>query len=497
MRTSPIPHYYIVRGAASHCSRRCFAALIVGLLLNLGLSCFSAAQAQPELSVFITTTGSDADAPVGSAWACDIVTLSFFITNTGTSTATNVVATLALPPNLNVSLITRTGNNSASYNPVTGVVTLSPRATLPSLFQDDSGQANDLTTIIFTMPNSSTAVTASGSVSSTPADLTPGNNSFSFSTQVVIPTADLRTAVTGPASAATGTTVTYTHTTTNGGPQRAYNVVPTLTLVPAPAAGTVSLPSGATYNASTGVVTFASTARLDAAAGSNILSNSISFPMSSALVTVTSNVGSCLRTDNNTPNNSASRTTQRQPPLPVELKAFEVSALGRDAVLNWTTASELRNERFEIERSFDARSFEGVGTERGQGSSTRPTDYRFIDAGAGRQGYPLVYYRLRQVDTDGTASWSPVRVVKFTSFTKATVALHPNPAPGHTTLDLTDLSAGAYQVWILDLMGRQVGADVLAAPSEHPLNIEHLLPGTYVVRVVGQNVNLALSLVRN
>ncbi|WBA42650.1 Ig-like domain-containing protein [Hymenobacter canadensis] len=181
-------------------------------------------------------------------------------------------------------------------------------------------------------------------------------------------------------------------------------------------------------------------------------------------------------------------------PLPVELKAFEAKAVQLDALLTWTTASEVNNDRFEIERSFDARSFEQVGTVRGQGTTSRSTDYGFTDAGAGRRGSQLAYYRLRQVDTDGKESLSPVRVVRFSGLDKTAVSLYPNPAPGRTTLDLTGLPAGTYQIQVLDLAGRAVQNYTLEGANKHPLNLLSLPQGSYVVRVVGQGVSLALPL---
>ncbi|MBD2769827.1 T9SS type A sorting domain-containing protein [Hymenobacter sp. BT664] len=437
---------------------------------------------------------------------CETVRLQCLFTNGGGLPAISVVPTLTLPPNLNIVSIQRIPNLPASYNPATGVMTLAPRDTLRG--SDESspsapvGSYYDYVIVRFTVPpTDNTPLSIAASVSSSSPDL-PSSSSgaipdnASLTLQPTPPTADLRTAPTGPASAPAGQPVTYTHTTTNLGSNPALNVTPTLTLTPAPAAGTVTLPAGATYNATTGVVTFAPTTTLQATAGSNLVTNTISFPMPNAPVTVTSNVGSCLRTDNNTPNNSASITTQLPKPLPVELQDFAAQAQGSDALLNWTTASELHNERFEIERSFDARSFERVGAERGQGSSTRPTDYRFTDAGVGHQGHALVYYRLRQVDTDGTASWGPVRAVTFTRLTKGGAKLYPNPTPGRAALDLTELPAGTYQVRILDLMGRQLGAYVFEGARKQPLSVEQLPPGRYVVHVVGPDVNLTLSLAR-
>ncbi|MBD2768937.1 T9SS type A sorting domain-containing protein [Hymenobacter sp. BT664] len=201
-----------------------------------------------------------------------------------------------------------------------------------------------------------------------------------------------------------------------------------------------------------------------------------------------------------TPNNNASTATiTSTTPLPVALTQFEAVAASSDALLSWTTASERNNDRFEIERAFDGHAFERLATTPGQGSSTRPSNYRFTDAGAARYGFPLVYYRLRQVDTDGTASFSPVRTVAFANSPETGPSLYPNPAADGQplTVDLRALPPGPYQVQVLDLLGRPRGRYTLAGAEQHPLPISDLAPGRYLVRILGQQVNLALPLTRN
>lgn len=98
---------------------------------------------------------------------------------------------------------------------------------------------------------------------------------------------------------------------------------------------------------------------------------------------------------------TVSNTSQ---PLPVELVSFTAEALGADALLKWATASEKNNDRFEVEASADGRSFRRIGQVPGHGSSTQPHTYQLTDAAIARYGASVVYYRLRQVDADGTAS---------------------------------------------------------------------------------------------
>jgi hypothetical protein len=176
-------------------------------------------------------------------------------------------------------------------------------------------------------------------------------------------------------------------------------------------------------------------------------------------------------------------------PLPVELVSFTAEALGADALLKWATASEKNNDRFEVEASADGRSFRRIGQVPGHGSSTQPHAYQFTDAAIARYGAGVVYYRLRQVDADGTASYSPVRPVSVRQL--AGLALFPNPTTQMATL--TGAVPGT-PVTVLDAVGRLVlrvmatsaGTATLELPAE-------LAAGVYVVRTGQQALRLTVA----
>ncbi len=145
-------------------------------------------------------------------------------------------------------------------------------------YQLKNGAANVGTPVTGTggtinLPTGALAATTTFTVQAT--DVTrPTNCSRSVSGSVTVTvrtncSADVATIITGPTTANSGATVTYTAVTTNNGADVATNVVPTITLVPNLAAGSVILPVGATYNAATGVVTFATIASLAANATVN------------------------------------------------------------------------------------------------------------------------------------------------------------------------------------------------------------------------------------
>jgi len=110
--------------------------------------------------------------------------------------------------------------------------------------------------------------------------------------------------------------------------------------------------------------------------------------------------------------------------LPVVLTGFGAARTAAGVQLRWTTASEINSARFEIERSADGVAFRSAGAVPAAGSSALPRAYSFLDAPATSS----LYYRLRQVDLDGTAHYSPVATVEGAGTGTALVA-YPTPPP--------------------------------------------------------------------
>ena len=83
--------------------------------------------------------------------------------------------------------------------------------------------------------------------------------------------------------------------------------------------------------------------------------------------------------------------------IPVELTSFTAEAAESEIILNWTTATELNNQGFEIERSSDNETFEKIGFVPGFGTTTESKSYAYkiIEFSSGFQ-----YYRLKQIDFD-------------------------------------------------------------------------------------------------
>jgi len=175
-------------------------------------------------------------------------------------------------------------------------------------------------------------------------------------------------------------------------------------------------------------------------------------------------------------------------PLPVVLTAFTATLAGPGAVrLAWATASEVSSARFEVQRSADGVAYTTIGSLAAAGTSLTPHAYAYPDAGL-PAGASRLYYRLRQVDQDGTAAYSPVRPVALTG-AAAGLSLYPNPAPGGAATLLGASPEAPVQVF--DALGRPVAAATADAAGTAAL--PGLAPGVYVVRVGQQAVRLTVE----
>jgi PA14 domain/Secretion system C-terminal sorting domain len=193
---------------------------------------------------------------------------------------------------------------------------------------------------------------------------------------------------------------------------------------------------------------------------------------------------------------SALCSRQFSGPLPVTLTAFTAHAEGRAARLSWNTATELHNDHFELERSRDGVIFQKFAEVKGAGSSTMAHAYSYTDANAAEMGGGHVYYRLRQVDLDGSSEYSPVRTVAFGVGAAGPVGfvLFPNPAQQRVGLQLSLATAGT--IYLTDLAGRVVLRQAIEAGATQPsVDLSTLATGTYVVQVTQNGQRFTQKLV--
>ena len=166
-------------------------------------------------------------------------------------------------------------------------------------------------------------------------------------------------------------------------------------------------------------------------------------------------------TTTNTGFNTITCRDQPIDPLPVELISFEGKPTPSGIELTWATASETDNDRFEVERSQNGKSFTAIGAVEGAGSSSTRINYTFTDASA-KAG--LHYYRIKQVDFDGTSETSKVIAVENerAAATADNLSVYPNPVTGKVVHVALEPNTGT-MLQIRDLNGRTVYSQAIEA----------------------------------
>ncbi len=115
--------------------------------------------------------------------------------------------------------------------------------------------------------------------------------------------------------------------------------------------------------------------------------------------------------------------------LPIELLFFNAEINGLDGLLTWATAVEQNNSHFEIERSLDGLDFRTIGIIESlseNGNSQSELQYHYLDKEAARLN-TSIYYRVKQVDHDGSFAYTPVRFITFEEVVGLGTVLFPNP----------------------------------------------------------------------
>ena len=139
-------------------------------------------------------------------------------------------------------------------------------------------------------------------------------------------------------------------------------------------------------------------------------------------------------------------------PLPVELTSFTAKATSGKVLLNWATASELNNDYFSIEKSINGTDFFAIGQVNGNGTTLQQQLYAYTDAAPGAGD---LYYRLKQVDFDGTFAYSDIVAVSITETATSLINIFPNPSqPGQTQVSVLSAGSAEMELKVYNLLGQ-------------------------------------------
>ena len=188
----------------------------------------------------------------------------------------------------------------------------------------------------------------------------------------------------------------------------------------------------------------------------------------------------------NARNNSSNNTSELvciTAPLPIELVAFNASPINNLSVLTeWTTATEINNDYYIVERSKDNKEWEYIGTLDAAGNSSTTLNYQLEDK-TPYQG--TSYYRLKQTDFNGDFKYYgpvPVRLEGIDI-----ISLYPNPAIDHIDYSVVSSVEDNVSITLIDVLGRKIineSQEIKIGQNKLSINISGFPVGIYMLRLI-------------
>lgn len=178
--------------------------------------------------------------------------------------------------------------------------------------------------------------------------------------------------------------------------------------------------------------------------------------------------------------------------IPVELTSFAANVNNEgDVILNWTTATELNNQMFEIERRSEEGQYIMIGYVNGHGTTTEPQEYTYIDNTVETGTF---FYRLKQIDFDGRYEYSDeIEVEVLGPLTFGLDQNYPNPFNPSTNIKYSVPETGSVKLSIYNALGEEVAVlvngIVQAGFYEVTFDASNLPSGAYYYRLQSDNLN--------
>lgn len=175
--------------------------------------------------------------------------------------------------------------------------------------------------------------------------------------------------------------------------------------------------------------------------------------------------------------------------LPVELTELYSKVVKNHILIGWTTASELNNSHFEVERSENSKLWKTIGKVEGYGTTLETQTYQFTDE------QPLTgtnYYRLKQVDLDGSFEYSDIVVVERSEQSSDDVLVSPNPTSDWISYQVPN-DQTVKNVQIFDAFGKLVKTD---SELNGTLNLNDLPRGLYILVLKSNDLRYRYELIK-
>jgi Secretion system C-terminal sorting domain len=151
----------------------------------------------------------------------------------------------------------------------------------------------------------------------------------------------------------------------------------------------------------------------------------------------------------------ANKILDYSPIPPVELTSFAAQLENGYVLLSWATASEFNNSQFEIEQSISLNQWQTIGRVEGHGTTSEPHQYSFRD-GLNGVASIIYYYRLKQIDFDGTFEYSNSVEIQLQPKTAKLLGNFPNPFNPSTKIKYQVAVTGIVSIKVYNILGKEV-----------------------------------------
>lgn len=189
--------------------------------------------------------------------------------------------------------------------------------------------------------------------------------------------------------------------------------------------------------------------------------------------------------------------TQANAVLPVTLKSYFVRLSGRKVEMRWITTDEKDNAAFEIERAGADNHFIKIGAIPGAKEHFGEKEYVFTDENPMKD---LNYYRLVQIDIDGSKNYFDIKRVINREEEGSLVIVSPNPVQGDVSAFVKlDRSQRVY-LRLTDMTGKVLRTTIgmySVGSSEVRIDAATLPAGVYLLKVTGESINSTIRVVKN
>jgi hypothetical protein len=173
--------------------------------------------------------------------------------------------------------------------------------------------------------------------------------------------------------------------------------------------------------------------------------------------------------------------------LPVTLVSFAAQCQPGGTLLHWQTAQEVNNKQFEVQRSQTAASWQTIAMVKGAGTTSQPQAYSWTDK---NPPTGVQYYRLKQVDYDGTITYSNIVTTTCGQPTTSGLQVYPNPVVSGSGFRVVSPANQTYS--IINARG-QVLQNGILQKGANSLALRGVAAGIYLLKTAGDQYRIVVQ----